>query len=600
MKKLMALLVAGLMTLSLTACGSSNSGADKTLVVGTPEMNGDFVAGFTNSSYDKWVRDLLHGYETVSTDEEGSFLVNPTVVKEMVDEEDADGNKTFTFTLNSGLEWSDGTAITANDYVFSVLWAASKEWSEAGAVDSTGDSFVGYAGYHDGTAGKFEGVKLIDDSKFSLTIAAENLPYFYEWSYVAVTPVPMHVYAEGATISSDDTGSSIEGTDLVANTKDVASEFRFRPTVTSGPYTFESYENGQVVLKLNEKFAGDWTGDKPTIGTIVQKSINQTTDMDILVAGETHILAGVVEGEKIEKGKAASNLAFSQYSRNGYGNVPIATDFGATSDAAVRRAIAYVIDKDTVIQNVLGGYGSTVNGDYGKAQWMYQVNKAEVDALPNYAFSIDNANTELDTTEWVYEADGTTPWDATKAVSATDYYRYNAAGEVLEIRHLGTENNPVTDALEVSFLENYPKVGVKFSLDRTDFAGLLDNYYDGYKLGADRKYNTFNMATSFTPVYDPYYGSFHSDFAGTQNNPTQISDAYLDATIEAMRNMDPEQKDDYAAAWLAYQTRWNELLPTVPIYANTYFDFYSADLEFDVQTGPMKSWSELICKIKFK
>ncbi|MGL5541265.1 MAG: ABC transporter substrate-binding protein [Erysipelotrichaceae bacterium] len=598
MKKLMALLVVGLMTASLTACGNSNSGADKTLVVGTPEMNGDFVAGFTNSSYDKWVRDLLHGYETIATDSEGAFKVNPTVVKEMKDETDADGNKTFTFTLNDGLVWSDGEAITAEDYVFQALWVTSPAWLEAGSSDSTGDSWVGYSDYNSGTKDTFAGVKLIDEKSFSFTVSADALPYFYEWSYVNITPAPMHVYAPDATIVSDDNGSKIDGVDLAQAASNVASTYRFAPTVTSGPYTFQSYENGQVTLKLNDKFKGDADGDKPTIGTIVQKAINQTTDMDLLVAGETHILAGVVEGEKIEKGKASSNVAFSQYSRNGYGNVPIAGDFGATKNPAVRRAMAYVIDKDAIIQSVLGGYGSTVNGDYGKAQWMYQVNKEAVDGLTNYAFSIDNANKELDTTEWVFEKDGKTKWDAAKALDAKDYYRYNSKGEVLTIRHLGTENNPVTDALEVSFLENYPKVGVNFSIDRTDFSGLLDNYYYGWKMGDQRKYNSFNMATSFTPVYDPKY-SYSCEYLQTTNNPTNTCDDTLEAAINKMRELAPTDKDAYAQAWLEFQTRWNELMPVIPIYANTYFDFYSADLE-GVETGPMKSWSELICKIKFK
>lgn len=598
MKKLVALFLTGLLAFSLTGCNSGGGTSDKPLVVATMEMNGDFIAGFGSSSYDKDVRNMIWGLETVSTDFEGAFIVNDTVVKSMEEKTNDDGSKTFTFEINDGLKWSDDQPVTAKDYVFSLLWSASPEWLAAGADDASGDSLVGYSEYYDGSSENFKGVHLIDDKKFSLTIASENLPYFYEWSYVSVTPKPLHSYFPGGSIeSTEEAGAKLTGGDLAQATADVAAN-RSAPTVTSGPYLFESYENNQVVLKINDKFPGDYEGNKPTIGEVNIKVVNATTDVDLLLAGEVDIVAGVVEGEKIEKALEDSSVQDSTYARNGYGNVQIHTDFGATAIPEVRRAINYVIDKDAVIQNVLGGYGSSVSGNYGKAQWMYQVNKNEVDQLESYAFSIDKANAELDNTDYKFEADGTTPWDAAKAVDATDYYRYNASGEVLEIKHLGTNDNTVTDALEVSFNQNYPKVGVKFSLTRTDFAGLLDAYYEGTKKDPSERYNTFNMATSFTPVYDPYY-SFYSEYAGTRLNPVNIKDAELDEYIIEMRELSPTQKDEYAAAWLKFQTRFNEILPNIPVYANQYYDFADADLENFV-TGPMKNWSEIMTTLKWK
>ena len=112
----------------------------------------------------------------------------------------------------------------------------------------------------------------------------------------------------------------------------------------------------------------------------------------MLNPGEDDIVQGVVEGDKIEKAKAAENVQESTYARNGYGNVPMHTDFGATKEKEVRHAIAYILDKDDLINNILGGYGTTVNSDYATAYWTYQVKKAELDSkLINYAFSIDKA-----------------------------------------------------------------------------------------------------------------------------------------------------------------------------------------------------------------
>ena len=58
MKKLLTLAVAALMTVSLAGCGSSK--AENKLVVGQDKMNGEFIEGFGNNSYDKSIRDLIH------------------------------------------------------------------------------------------------------------------------------------------------------------------------------------------------------------------------------------------------------------------------------------------------------------------------------------------------------------------------------------------------------------------------------------------------------------------------------------------------------------------------------------------------------------
>ncbi|NLW28384.1 MAG: hypothetical protein GXY98_00530, partial [Erysipelothrix sp.] len=86
-----------------------------TLVVGTSgELNGDYINGFGNSSYDLWIKNLLHDYGTVATDEGGQFVLNPTVLDgDPVTVENADGSKTYTFKIKSGLKYNTGEEINA-------------------------------------------------------------------------------------------------------------------------------------------------------------------------------------------------------------------------------------------------------------------------------------------------------------------------------------------------------------------------------------------------------------------------------------------------------------------------------------------------------
>lgn len=78
----------------------------ETLVVSGSELNGSYINGFGNSTYDLWIKRLIGnydgdlGYATTYYDEAGEFHVNPTVVNgEITSVENADGTKTFTTRL---------------------------------------------------------------------------------------------------------------------------------------------------------------------------------------------------------------------------------------------------------------------------------------------------------------------------------------------------------------------------------------------------------------------------------------------------------------------------------------------------------------------
>lgn len=612
MKKVLSLLVVLLLSLTLVACSSES--ASGTLVVGTPKLNGDFVTGFGNSSYDKYVKDILWAYSTYTATPEGEIIVDDTVVKEVKTENDDEGNKTYTFTLNSGLKWSDGTAITAKDYVFSLLWTESNAWMTAGASSTAGEGLVGYSEYHGtvvdaanpGTedepnylepATSFEGVKYIDESTFSVTISKDKIPYFYETVYATVLPLPMHVWAPGADIAEDGSSLTISASELATFAQKVAETERFKPTVTSGAYSFTSFENQVVTLDLNENYAGDYEGNKGKLEQVIVKYINHETDVDQVISGEVDLVTGVIEGAKIEKAKAASDTtSTNSYKRNGYGMIAFANDFGPTADYRVRQALAYTIDRLQFTQQILGGYGTIVNGEYGLSQWMYVENQNTIDStLINYTLNTEKANEILDTTDYKYEADGVTPFDSSKAAEGSNYFRYTSSGELLQINHLGTLDNTVTELIKTIWPKGMEEAGIKFTIEMQDFNALLENYYYGYSLGSSRKYHSFNLATGFDVVYDPYY-SYSSDFLGTWQNATQTSDAELDSLMEQMRDLDPSEHDKYSELWVKYQTRWNEILPVLPIYSNEYFDIYSNKVE-GLVTTPTFTWAHGITKI---
>lgn len=600
MKKFLSILLALTLCLGTVAFAEPNIAATNanTLVVGTPEMNGEFIDGFSGSSYDDSIRTMVHGYcSTVEITAGGEYVMNPNVVKNIEITEDEAGNKTYTFEIFDDLKWSNGNPITAKDYIGALLWKISPKWIEVGATSSVGTGLLGYKDFLDGKIDIFPGAKLIDDYKFALTIDAVELPYFYETTYVLLEPICIDVYAPGAEIISDEQGTRFNPEyDLKAAMQHVSETERFAPTVACGPYQFLSFENQTVTLEINPYFKGDLDGQKPQIQYVVQKAVNRETDVDAVISGDLDLVWGVIEGKKIEAAKASGTAQLHSYLRAGYGKMSMACDFGATADVNVRWALAYLLDRATVNDYVLGGYGGIVHAQYGYAQWMYDYAGEELDELlVPFNLNIDKANEYLDKTEWLYEADGTTPWDASKASGDGEYFRHNAAGERLTINHMGTDANSVTDIIEIQFSANAPMAGIDFVVTKGDFNALLQNFSYGYEMGEDRYLNSVNMASSFEPRFDPYF-SWHSDYCGTYYNSCQLSDAELDQIIMDMRAVEPGNNDEYVDLWLKYQKRWQELMPEIPLYSNEYFDICSQYVD-GIATSPFHGYEDCICKM---
>lgn len=187
-----------------------------TLVVAGAELNGDYINGFGNSSYDVWIKNLIGnyggslGYATIYSNEGGELKYNPTV--NAADPEvktNEDGSKTYTFKIKDNLVWNDGTPITAKDYVFGVLFANMPEWTTAGADNGTsGLELKGYKAYHDGETLTHAGLALVDDHTFSVTIDKAYVPYYYETALVGTSPTPRHRYAPNLDIVAGENGAA--------------------------------------------------------------------------------------------------------------------------------------------------------------------------------------------------------------------------------------------------------------------------------------------------------------------------------------------------------------------------------------------------------
>lgn len=578
-KKLLVLLLVMVVVSTLAFARGVEETAPKVetqVILGSStQVNADFFDGWTNSATNAYLKELMTGYQTVVWTKEGRYIINPVSVPSYKAVDNADGSKTYTFTLANNLTYNDGTKITAKDYVFAILYAASPESVEIGAKYGVGPEYVGYEDFHSGKSNEFAGIRLLDDLSFSITIKAEELPYFFDLSLVSVAPYPMHVIAPGVDVV--DTGKGAALTD--AFTADLLREtvltpgtgYRYKPLVTSGPYQFENYNpaDSTASVVLNPKFLGEYDGAKGSIYRLIIKLTNTATQMDELKTGAIDMLQGISGGDQISRGLDLYDqkvVSYASYPRYGYGKIAFACDFGPTQFDAVRRAIAYSLDRNEFARQYTGGYGIIVNGYYGASMWEYSQNRARLDKdLNSYPYNLQKAEEELVNDGWTLNKDGK-PFQ--KGVDAIRYKMVGGTLMPLVIEWANTANNPVSNLISTMLVPEVKKIGMQINGTTVDFAVLLDNLY---KENIDKPvYGMFNLGTGFntTQAYWYYY-STDPEYFGTYNT-NFIADKQLEAITVDMKRTDPQDLTGWVEKWIQFQKRWNYLLPDIPLYSDVY------------------------------
>jgi ABC-type transport system substrate-binding protein len=527
----------------------SSEKEDGSFIMGSStDLSGKFrYSSFGSSSpgsSDNDVYNLITGLETVVTTKEGGYEVNPTVTKDLQVTENDDGTATFTITIYDDLKFSDGSPVTAKNYLYFPMAFSTPIATEAASRDAR--SMLSYVGFEDfdtynGTEGSgskvMTGVRLLGDYQFSVTVKDDYYPYFYAIAYAAFSPTHQALWAGEADIADDGEGCywtdnfyTPEQVELIK--KNAANTDNSIPY--AGPYTVESFDAGDksAVLKLNPEFKGNYEGTKPSIETVVYKKIISETQLDDLKAGGVDCLAAITGGAPTKEAISMadeSNGAFvyTHYSRAGYGKMGFRADYGPVQFTEVRQAIAFCMDRATFAKDFTGGYGGVVDGPYYTGSWMYKAATAQGMLLDAYDTSVDSAIAVLEEGGWIYNAEGGEYTEGVRykkipAEYATENdinyksmdgaYTTTKVGDdyymPLVLNWFGTVDNEFSDLLVTGFEtnDNINNAGFKVYKNLGDFAPMLDELYQqqvyGFYSGTPM-YCVFNFATGFnSATYD--------------------------------------------------------------------------------------------------
>lgn len=334
MKKITLVLVAFLMTVTLTACGSS-SGSDSSTVVVAKDvdvMTMDSILATDGMSFEV-ISATIDGLFTI--DKEGNPLPALSDGEPTVSED----GKTITFKLKDA-KWSNGEAVTANDFVFA--WqrlADPKTASEYSYMLASGVAEVVNADeVIAGTKDKSElGVKAIDEKTLEVKVN-KSVPFFN-----SLLSFPVFFPQNEKFVT--------EQGDQYAQTP---ANF-----LSCGPFKFEAWTaKSEIKLVKNDQY---WDKDNVKTENLTFKIIADANPSALSFDNE-EVDFSKLSGQLVEKYKDNENFKNVLDGYLWFLSINVEKTDSALDNVNLRKAIALSINKDDIANDILKD--GSVGADY--------------------------------------------------------------------------------------------------------------------------------------------------------------------------------------------------------------------------------------------
>jgi len=294
----------------------------------------------------------------------------------------SDDGLTWTFKMRDGLLWSDGQPATAEDARWTFQFVLDGLASE--------DGFIGL-GYIDPYAANAGITKVESPDATTLVVTTDRPNDQVLKMYIPV--LPKHIW---------------ETVDLAGVT-----DFTNDPTVVgSGPYQAVEWQTGQFIrFQKNPNY---WKDAGAADEVIIQIFSSSDTMVQALRTGQLDYARGV-NADQFDALKTEADIAtvagtangWTEFGFNTYGSGTGKTIEGggpsttALQDPAFRDALGYAIDKELLVERVLGGYGEVGTTNVAP----FQVKWHTPPATPR-TFDLELAKTKLDAAGYALDSAG--------------------------------------------------------------------------------------------------------------------------------------------------------------------------------------------------
>lgn len=282
----------------------------------------------------------------------------------------------FTFNLHEGITWSDGEPFTADDVVFS--YSLYGDPQVASTLRSRLDGVVGFEELAEGDTDTLSGVEAVDDHTVKFTLTEANAGFLSLIGYgSAFYILPEHVLGE---------------TERSALMED---DFFDLPDVGMGPYTVQEHRVDQeVVMQANENFRTD-----VGIDTLYLKLLTSDVATAQLASGEIDLVQ--VSALDVETVEGLDDVTVASTPSAGF--FRLLPNFERFPDERVRQAFLYALDREGMIDGILGGYAQPINSTI-MADW------ALPDDLESYDYNPERAAELLEEADFDFSQEIQVSW----------------------------------------------------------------------------------------------------------------------------------------------------------------------------------------------
>ncbi len=440
-------------------------------------------------------------YETLTQYTDGVTELENDLLEEF---ELADDNVTWTLELQEGIEFHDGTELTAEDVEYSWRRLAESPNSERANFILGVAGFLGIEHEAD-EEGAVEpdtlGLEVVDDYTLEMTLQNPNPGVLDIISYGGFAVVPEGIVGD------------IEGYDGEIE----HDEFRTETANGTGPFELDYFDIDQEVQVVrNDDYWGEVADVEAVHWEIIEEDEAQWTygaveqNADIFLVPTPQYDQELIDAEEDELGRdvgtygpvpndeVANYLAVPELSTFYFA-------FNAThTEQAVRQAVAYVTDHEELVDEIFEGRGAEAFSFTPPAIWPEGTDgyDAWVDEWP-YAVN----ETDIESAQQLLEEAGYTPDDPFELTLTT--YEDEAFQEAAELTR-----------------DKLAGTGIEFDLDTAEFGTLIARGEDG-----DLEMYSLGWIWSWMDVA---YGHFGMEPRNTDTDliPTDATGYYLDWQVE--------------------------------------------------------------------
>ena len=315
----------------------------------------------------------------------------------------SEDGKTFTVKLRDDAVFHDGEPVTSEDVAFSIM--VVKE--------------------HHPFKGMFDVVDEIEtpDPHTAVFKLSQPHPALLVALSPALSPImPKHIYDDGQDMRNHP-----------RNTDDV---------VGSGPFKFKNFVPGKEVIL--ERFDDFFLDDKPYLDRVVIQ-INQdpTTLFLGLQQGNLQIVPFMADMAILQMADADPSIQMLDKGYEGVGSlnwIAINTEREPLNDIRVRQAIAYVLDRDFIVEALSGGFGGRSDGP------IISSSPYATDNRITYDLDLDKANALLDEAGLEPDENGVRFSLIFDMEPGSDFYKTSAEYARQQLRKVGIDAKLRTSA----------------------------------------------------------------------------------------------------------------------------------------------------------